>query len=54
MRVLLVEDEQPLAGYIAVGLHKRGFAVDMAQDGQTALDKSLIETVTGVGYRIGT
>jgi DNA-binding response OmpR family regulator len=42
MRVLLVEDERPLAGYIAVGLRKHGFAVDMAQDGQTALDKSAL------------
>jgi DNA-binding response OmpR family regulator len=39
MRVLLVEDEQPLAGYIAVGLRKHGFAVDIAFDGRTALDK---------------
>lgn len=39
MRVLLVEDEQPLAGYIAVGLRKHGFAVDVAFDGQSALDK---------------
>jgi DNA-binding response OmpR family regulator len=42
MRVLLVEDEQPLAGYIAVGLRKHGFAVDLAQDGQMALDKSAL------------
>jgi DNA-binding response OmpR family regulator len=39
MRVLLVEDEQPLAGYIAVGLRKHGFAVDVAFDGRSALDK---------------
>jgi DNA-binding response OmpR family regulator len=39
MRVLLVEDEQPLAGYIAAGLRKHGFAVDLALDGRTALDK---------------
>lgn len=39
MRVLLVEDEEPLAGYIAVGLRKHGFAVDVAHDGQVALDK---------------
>ena len=39
MRILLVEDEQPLAGYIAIGLRKHGFAVDVAGDGQTALDK---------------
>jgi DNA-binding response OmpR family regulator len=39
MRVLLVEDEQPLAGYIAAGLRKHGFVVDLALDGQAALDK---------------
>jgi DNA-binding response OmpR family regulator len=39
MRVLLVEDEQPLAGYIAAGLRKHGCAVDIAPDGQAALDK---------------
>ncbi|HEX6361067.1 response regulator transcription factor [Actinophytocola sp.] len=39
MRVLLVEDEQPLAGYIAAGLRKHGCAVDIALDGQAALDK---------------
>ncbi|PZF96751.1 response regulator [Micromonospora deserti] len=39
MRVLLVEDEQPLATYIAAGLHKHGCAVDVAHDGQQALDK---------------
>jgi DNA-binding response OmpR family regulator len=39
MRVLLVEDEQPLAGYIEAGLRKHGFTVDVALDGQTALDK---------------
>jgi DNA-binding response OmpR family regulator len=40
MRVLLVEDEQPLAGYIATGLRKHGFAVDLALDGGAALEKS--------------
>ncbi|MEV4167583.1 response regulator transcription factor [Nonomuraea dietziae] len=39
MRVLLVEDEQPLAKYIAAGLRKHGFAVDLAFDGRAALDK---------------
>ncbi|WP_052847596.1 response regulator transcription factor [Streptomyces avicenniae] len=39
MRILLVEDEQPLARYIAVGLRKHGYAVDVAPDGRTALDK---------------
>ncbi|NUP47922.1 MAG: response regulator transcription factor [Catenulispora sp.] len=39
MRVLLVEDEQPLAGYIEAGLRKHGFVVDVALDGRAALDK---------------
>ncbi|MEW1724650.1 response regulator transcription factor [Streptomyces sp. NPDC093109] len=39
MRILLVEDEQPLAKYVAAGLRKHGFAVDLAPDGRTALDK---------------
>ncbi len=39
MRVLLIEDERPLAGYVAAGLRKHGFAVDLAYDGQTGLDK---------------
>jgi DNA-binding response OmpR family regulator len=34
MRVLLVEDEQPLAGYIATGLRKHGCGVDVAFDGR--------------------
>ncbi|GAB2909301.1 response regulator transcription factor [Streptomyces mayteni] len=39
MRVLLVEDEQPLAKYVAAGLRKHGFAVDLAGDGGSALEK---------------
>ncbi|GAA3574895.1 response regulator transcription factor [Nonomuraea rosea] len=35
----MVEDEQPLAGYIEAGLRKHGFTVDVALDGQSALDK---------------
>lgn len=42
MRVLLVEDEEPLAGYVALGLRRHGFAVDVALDGQTALDKAAV------------
>jgi DNA-binding response OmpR family regulator len=40
MRVLLVEDEQPLAGYIATGLRRQGCAVDVATDGASALEKA--------------
>ncbi|MFB4285188.1 response regulator transcription factor [Nonomuraea sp. MTCD27] len=39
MRVLLVEDEQPLARYIQAGLRRHGFTVDVALDGRSALDK---------------
>jgi DNA-binding response OmpR family regulator len=39
VRILLVEDEQPLAKYVATGLRKHGYAVDIAFDGRTALDK---------------
>ncbi|MGV9311673.1 response regulator transcription factor [Streptomyces sp. NPDC003691] len=42
MRVLLVEDEQPLAGYVAAGLRKHGCAVDVAHDGRTALEKCAV------------
>jgi DNA-binding response OmpR family regulator len=39
MRVLVVEDEKSLAGYIAEGLRDRAMSVDIAHDGSTALDK---------------
>ena len=42
MRVLLVEDEQPLAKYVAAGLRRHGFAVDVAFDGRAALDKCAV------------
>ncbi|HEY2064189.1 MAG TPA: response regulator transcription factor [Amycolatopsis sp.] len=42
MRVLLVEDERPLAKYVAAGLRKHGFAVDVAFDGRAALDKCVV------------
>ena len=35
----MVEDEQPLAGYIAAGLRKHGCVVDVAFDGRVALEK---------------
>ncbi len=40
MRVLVVEDEQLLAEAIARGLRFEGMAVDVAFDGETALDKA--------------
>jgi DNA-binding response OmpR family regulator len=42
MRVLIVEDETSLAHSLERGLRQRGFAVDIAFDGQQGLDKALI------------
>ena len=39
MRVLVVEDEELLANAVARGLRREGMAVDIALDGQVALDK---------------
>ncbi|MFF3853203.1 response regulator transcription factor [Micromonospora sp. NPDC002575] len=44
MRVLVVEDEETLAGYIAEGLRGQAMAVDVAHDGTTALDKLLTDS----------
>lgn len=38
MRLLLVEDDVPLAQALAQGLREQGYAVDHAEDGQSALD----------------
>ncbi len=38
MRLLLVEDEQKVADFVARGLRAERFAVDIARDGQSALD----------------
>lgn len=42
MRVLVVEDERDLASAIARGLRRDGFAVDVAHDGASALEKALV------------
>jgi heavy metal response regulator len=38
MRILLVEDEQRIADFIARGLSEQGHAVDVAHDGEEGLD----------------
>lgn len=37
MRVLLIEDEPQMAGFIAKGLREQSYAVDVASDGEQAL-----------------
>ncbi len=44
MRVLVVEDEERLASTIARGLRREGFAVDVALDGEQALEKSSVNS----------
>ncbi|MFC4336485.1 response regulator [Salininema proteolyticum] len=39
MRVLVAEDDQVLAEAVADGLRRSGYAVDVAYDGESALDK---------------
>ncbi len=42
MRVLVVEDEEVMAEVVALGLRREGMAVDVAHDGEGALDKALV------------
>ena len=39
MRILVVEDENDLADAVAMGLRREGYAVDVAADGRSALDR---------------
>jgi DNA-binding response OmpR family regulator len=39
MRILVVEDEADLASAVAAGLRREGYAVDVAADGASALDR---------------
>ena len=42
MRVLVVEDEVPLADAVARGLRREGMAVDTAYDGDAGLEKAMV------------
>ena len=42
MRILIVEDESDLANAVARGLRREGFAVDLAGDGRSGLEKASI------------
>jgi len=44
VRVLLVEDEQTLAGTLERGLRREGMAVDVAYDGGDALEKATVNS----------
>ena len=40
MRILLIEDEKKTAAFLTKGLREDGFTVDVAKDGETALELS--------------
>ncbi|MBI3951613.1 MAG: response regulator transcription factor [Acidobacteria bacterium] len=42
MRILVVEDEHKVAGFIKKGLEAERYAVDVASDGQSGLDLALV------------
>lgn len=41
MRILVVEDEKKLAGFVRQGLEEEGHAVDISHDGEDGLEKAL-------------
>ena len=43
MRILVVEDDRSIAGFIAGGLRQEGFAVDLAEDGVAGLERALAD-----------
>src|SRR6266704_3145326 len=40
MRILVIEDEKKTAGFLAKGLREAGFAVEIARDGETGLERA--------------
>jgi DNA-binding response OmpR family regulator len=40
MRILVVEDDRKVAGFIAQGLREEGHAVDVAEDGMEATGRT--------------
>ena len=43
MRILVVEDDHKVGGFLEQGLREEAFEVDRARDGQEALDKALAD-----------
>ena len=41
MRVLVIEDDEDIAGFVAKGLREAGYTVDVACDGETGLARAL-------------
>ncbi len=49
VRILLVEDESRVAGFIARGLREQSYAVDIARDGEQGLYLATARNVDGIG-----
>ena len=45
MHILIVEDEQKIAGFVRRGLMENGFVVDVAEDGEQGLEYALARKV---------
>jgi len=45
LRILVIEDEERIAEFVARGLREQGFTVDVAIDGRAGLDAALVEEV---------
>src|SRR5579862_9559905 len=43
MRVLIIEDDEKISGFVRKGLQEAGFAVDQASDGRSGLHLALTE-----------
>lgn len=52
-RILLVEDDPPLARGLAAALKRAGYAVDLAEDGETALQLALDEPYALITLDVG-
>jgi DNA-binding NtrC family response regulator len=46
MRILVVEDEQRIAAFLQKGLQEKHYVVDLAADGETALDLVAVHSPT--------
>lgn len=44
MKILVVEDEQKLAGFMSKGLQQAGYLVQVSENGTEALHKAASET----------
>ena len=49
MKILIVEDEEKLRNSLAEGLRLKGYAIDVAGDGESADEKAFYERYDQIG-----